>query len=235
MRLFILQFLLFSFLSVSAQTTVEATYSVTSLGRQQAVEKAKSKKENQQYGDILEMMVSGTTTDYRLVSDGTTSSFTKVTKEDQLENDAPKIVILSNDYADEETSYYKHFSSHKMTEAIDFLMKTYIISDTLGNLSWKLHNEEKEILGQKCYRATLGDSITAWYCMNIPISDGPGPYHGLPGLILDVEAPEAVYRCQSIITPSEAKIEREKKGKSMSKKDFEAFKKKTFNTINDRR
>lgn len=235
MRLFILQILLFPFLAASAQTTVEATYSVTSLTRQQAVEKAKSKQENRQYSDILEMMSSGTTTDYRLVSDGESSSFTKVTDEAQLENDAPKIVILSNDYADEETSYYKHFPSHKMTEAVDFLMKTYVIGDTLGTLPWQLHHEEKNILGQKCYRATLGDSITAWYCLSVPVSDGPGPYYGLPGLILDVEAPEAVYRCQSIVSPSEAKVESEKKGKAMSRQDFEAFKMKTFNMINDRR
>jgi hypothetical protein len=44
-------------------------------------------------------------------------------------------VICAFDYADEETSFNKQFSSHKMMESIDFLMKTYIISNTLGNLS----------------------------------------------------------------------------------------------------
>ncbi len=57
-------------------------------------------------------------------------------------------------------------------------------------LKWNVDfNEVKNILGYKCYKATTifnNRFYTAWYAKDIPISDGPYRFKGLPGLILEL-------------------------------------------------
>lgn len=53
---------------------------------------------------------------------------------------------------------------------------------------WQIISEEKEILGYKCQQAQTelyGRKWTVWFAPDIPISDGPWKFHGLPGLILE--------------------------------------------------
>lgn len=54
---------------------------------------------------------------------------------------------------------------------------------------WKLVNETKELFGytsRKAYTNLGGRTWTAWYTENIPISEGPYKFYGLPGLILSI-------------------------------------------------
>ena len=56
-------------------------------------------------------------------------------------------------------------------------------------LKWNISSEKDSILGYAVQKATLdfsGRHWTAWYTNEIPISDGPYKFHGLPGLILKV-------------------------------------------------
>ncbi len=64
--------------------------------------------------------------------------------------------------------------------------------------------------------------VTAWYTMQIPVSQGPGEYWGLPGLILEVSAGNVTMLCSKIIiNPQEkTKIETPEKGKVVSKKEY---------------
>lgn len=57
------------------------------------------------------------------------------------------------------------------------------------NLDWELQNETKTIAGLTCSKAMTnygGREYTAWYTTEIPISDGPYIFNGLPGLIVKV-------------------------------------------------
>ena len=47
--------------------------------------------------------------------------------------------------------------------------------------------------------------VTAWYTPQIPVSTGPGEYHGLPGLILEVQADRTVMLCTKIVMNPEEK------------------------------
>lgn len=69
---------------------------------------------------------------------------------------------------------------------------------------WTLVNEEKEINGYICYKATTlfvieyGEKIfkhpvTAWFCPKIPYNFGPNGYSNLPGLILELQVRNVVY------------------------------------------
>jgi GLPGLI family protein len=64
--------------------------------------------------------------------------------------------------------------------------------------------------------------VTAWYTMQIPVSQGPGEYYGLPGLILEVNADKTTILCTKIVlNPSEKKeIKAPSKGKEVSKKEY---------------
>jgi len=64
--------------------------------------------------------------------------------------------------------------------------------------------------------------IVAWYSPQIPVSQGPGEYWGLPGLILEVSAGNVTMLCSKIIiNPQEkTKIEAPEKGKVVTKKEY---------------
>ncbi len=69
----------------------------------------------------------------------------------------------------------------------------FSIKDNLQNLDWELYNDEQVIKGFKCKKAISTKEksrITAWYCEDIPINDGPDRFYGLPGFILKVEIGE---------------------------------------------
>ena len=94
----------------------------------------------------------------------------------------------------------------------------------------KKREEEKEAGGLFAQMEVNEDrTITAWYTTQIPISNGPGEYQGLPGFILEVKEKNTVLLCTKIeINPVEKlKIKQPRSGKEISQKDFdELFKKK---------
>ncbi|MEN8666268.1 MAG: GLPGLI family protein [Flavobacteriaceae bacterium] len=66
-------------------------------------------------------------------------------------------------------------------------------------------------------------AITAWYTLDIPISQGPKEYWGLPGLILEVTEGRTAILCSKIvINPKEPLvIEAPSKGKKISQAEFQ--------------
>lgn len=75
----------------------------------------------------------------------------------------------------------------------DLVNEDTSIKDSIPNYEWVLGNEIQTIAGYTCKKATTiknvgrSQQITAWYCENIPINDGPMDFSGLPGLILQIE------------------------------------------------
>lgn len=67
--------------------------------------------------------------------------------------------------------------------------------------------------------------IEAWYTPQIPVSHGPLEYWGLPGLILEVSAGNTTILCSKIIMNPEDKqpIESPKKGKEVTKREYQAI------------
>lgn len=54
---------------------------------------------------------------------------------------------------------------------------------------WQLTSVQDTVAGMRCYQATAcygGRNYTAWYNPDIPISDGPYVFAGLPGLIIKI-------------------------------------------------
>lgn len=126
--------------------------------------------------------------------------------------------------------------------------RSYVVTDSVRKLDWKLTGESKTILNYKAFKATAqrigtrmqmsmenGEmkrqqvpdtaAIIAWFTSDIPISSGPGTYQGqLPGLILEVEENNGQTVFKAIeVSPkvSVSKIKEPKDGKKMTAAEFD--------------
>ncbi|WP_430614763.1 GLPGLI family protein [Flavobacterium sp. JP2137] len=71
----------------------------------------------------------------------------------------------------------------------------YILNAPLYDERWVLHDEQTQINGYRCYKASktqtdaVGKSsqVTAWYTPEFPYPLGPDKYGGLPGLIVQLQ------------------------------------------------
>lgn len=81
----------------------------------------------------------------------------------------------------------------KKTEELNYYDRiftdSYVYPDNI-NLKWTLADSTKTVCGYSCKKATAefrGRQWIAWYTSDIPQSDGPWKFSGLPGLILQIE------------------------------------------------
>lgn len=67
--------------------------------------------------------------------------------------------------------------------------------------------------------------IIAWYAPEIPVNQGPGPYWGLPGLILEVNDGRTAILCSKIVLNADEKeaIKAPSKGKEINQKDYDSL------------
>jgi GLPGLI family protein len=66
-------------------------------------------------------------------------------------------------------------------------------------------------------------TITAWYTPEIPVSQGPEGYWGLPGLILEVNDGKTIILCSKVVlNPKEkTEIKAPSKGKVVNQKEYD--------------
>lgn len=78
--------------------------------------------------------------------------------------------------------------------------------------------------------------ITAWFTPEIPISNGPSSYWGLPGLILEVNTAKTTMLCTKIVLNSDEKITiaASKKGKEINQADYDALLLKKMDEMSER-
>jgi GLPGLI family protein len=154
---------------------------------------------------------------------------------------------------------YKNISENRMANKKELMGKVFLIKDNLVTYDWKLTGETKNIGNYTCYKAVYeveeeeiqinmidGDvkeekvikkrSIVAWYTLEVPISNGPSNYGGLPGLILEVNDGDLTIVCSEIVlNPKEVKeIKEPTKGKIVTRKKFEAIAKEKTKEMMDR-
>lgn len=87
-----------------------------------------------------------------------------------------------------------------------------ILRDTLNRIKWKIFPETKTILGYKCKIAKAnfrGRDYIAYFCPEIPISDGPFKFQGLPGLILEIYSMDNFikYTALEVVTTEKGKLD----------------------------
>jgi len=84
---------------------------------------------------------------------------------------------------------YKNFPNEKLSFIEHIPSNTFKYEENLNIFQWKLTNDTCTILGYNTQKATCdfgGRSWVAWFTSEIPYSDGPYKFNGLPGLIMKV-------------------------------------------------
>lgn len=78
-------------------------------------------------------------------------------------------------------------------------------------------------------------TVTAWYTPQIPVSQGPGEYHGLPGLILEVNSDRTTILCSRIVLNPEdkEKLKIPSKGKEVTRKEYNDIMKKKMEEMRE--
>ncbi len=83
---------------------------------------------------------------------------------------------------------YKNHPEGEMTITDAIGGSYYIYTDELHSQNWNITDSTKTILDYTCQMAVSdfrGRRWTAWFAPDIPISDGPWKFSGLPGLIME--------------------------------------------------
>lgn len=92
-------------------------------------------------------------------------------------------------------SVLKNLKTNEQSFYESVLGDTYTYEFDL-NLNWNISPDKKQILDYTCQKATLdfgGRQWTAYFTQEIPFSDGPYKFHGLPGLILEIYSEDGDY------------------------------------------
>ena len=99
----------------------------------------------------------------------------------------------------------------KELEFVESLPTNSRYTESLPHFSWNITEEQKTIDNYVCQKATCtfgGRTYEAWFAPDIPISDGPWKFYGLPGLILEVYDTQHHYEFQFLgMRPCAGKIE----------------------------
>lgn len=103
------------------------------------------------------------------------------------------------------TSYevYKNYPVGKttITDLGTPLRGNYMYEDETGRIAWKITGEKTTILSYPCQRATAqfrGRTYEAWFTTQIPISNGPWKFSGLPGLIMKISDSQGYFAFECI-------------------------------------
>lgn len=121
---------------------------------------------------------------------------------------------------------YKNLADNKIIDKRDLLGKYFIIEKAIEKMNWKLLNEQREILGYTCMKATLETEegwTTAWYTPQIPVPNGPNNWGGLPGMILELDANDGknIYVATEYSPTDKVEISIPDDGKKVSEEEFE--------------
>ena len=157
---------------------------------------------------------------------------------------------------------YKNLKENRYAEQVEMFGKQFLVKDALETPEWKLHKETKNIGQYTCFKATYTRTrtimvaetnddgvnpessehseeeeieVTAWYTPQIPVKNGPSDYHGLPGLILEVNDGMETLLCSKIVLNPEKGIDIDEptKGKEVNDEEYRDILEKKMKEMNE--
>ncbi|MEO8174680.1 MAG: GLPGLI family protein, partial [Sediminibacterium sp.] len=85
-------------------------------------------------------------------------------------------------------SYTRNFENEQLIFIAPAGLNSYAIEEKIPVINWTITQDSKTIKDFPCQKATCrfrGRDYEAWFCSQIPYSNGPWKLGGLPGLILE--------------------------------------------------
>ncbi len=245
-----LAFLMFGFCATAQNFQGVATYNTSVSINKDDFKIDSNMASAEQQEAIFKMLAPMLKKEYTLTFSKTESVYKEVEKLQQ--NSMPFQGMLDN-FTGQGGVFYKNIKEETGLKQTEFFGKIFLISDTLNKLEWKLGKESKVIGSYTCYKATAEKeaiemnietsaesdeikqdtvqkirTVTAWYTPMIPVSQGPGNYYGLPGLIMEVSDGSNTILCSKVVLNPENKVEiqKPKDGKEVTQKEYEEIMKK---------
>lgn len=199
---------------------------------------------------------------YRLIFDKETSMYKE--EETLAAPQATGGMVMSFVSSGGSDVLFKDTKALEFTSQNETMGKIFLIQDTLQNYTWKLENETKYIGEYTCFKATYTKEIevpksdnfsfskvesdeepemvkkeivtTAWYTPQIPVSNGPGKFQGLPGLILEINDGSQTIVCTSIVLNPTDKVEIKAptKGKKLTQNEYDEIMDKKMKEMQER-
>ena len=120
---------------------------------------------------------------YKFIND---TAIRRFTTDDQV------ISYLANSQANIPNALYriyKNYPKGKLTFTDHIPSDTYRYEEPLDIFNWQLTGDTATVCGYKSQKATCnfgGRSWVAWFAPELPYSDGPYKFNGLPGLIVKI-------------------------------------------------
>jgi len=103
------------------------------------------------------------------------------------------------------SEFFKDFSTNEQTEysRMPFFLERENVQYTepIPIQKWNINNDTLTVAGYLCQKATCrfrGREYIAWFTNDIPISNGPWKFGGLPGLILKVYDKDKLYTFECV-------------------------------------
>ena len=87
------------------------------------------------------------------------------------------------------STLYKDYKKNEMRIVDNVSTHTFVFTDELQPQNWEIQTDTMTILGYHSQKATCqyrGRDWIAWFTSEIPMSEGPWKFYGLPGLITKV-------------------------------------------------
>ncbi len=123
---------------------------------------------------------------------------------------------------------YIDLAEGRIVETHDFMGRTFLVVDQRPEYEWRLTSEQAEHLGYMVIKATAehdSTTIEAWFAPQIPVQGGPGPYGGLPGMILVVSVDDGhiKYFATEVALGEleEGLVEKPEEGREMSREEYD--------------
>ena len=96
---------------------------------------------------------------------------------------------------------FKNFPAQKMSVNEPILMDNYLYEEDMYSMEWQILPDTQEILSYLCQKAETnfrGRRYEVWFSPEIPLSEGPWKFNGLPGLIMRVADDQGHYSFECV-------------------------------------
>lgn len=104
--------------------------------------------------------------------------------------------LVQDDHLEDEY-LYKDFTSNALYKTDGIFNQKMFVLDSLHQMKWELIDETKFILKKECKSAKTkfrGRNYFVWYAPSIHSANGPWKLGGLPGLILEAETEDHLFK-----------------------------------------